>query len=309
MTPFTFPFVSVVIPVYNGVKNIDYCLQALLKLEYPPEKREIIIVDNNSTDNTPELISHYPVQLASEHEIQTSYAARNRGIQLARGEIVAFADSDCMPDPSWLKCIAQAFIDPQIAGVAGKVIPCPPTNLVEEFLVALDPLRFQILGKRISMCTANVAYRREILIQLGGFRSRLPTGGDIDLGWRVQDLPGWRVRYADDVIVYHKNRSNVSELCKLYRRYGYSEILIDTLHRHDDAYPRTPRKQLVIMLHQFKALIIYLLSFILRLARCLIRGWDKRYMIWPILWFLVDGSSLCGKLQGILETQFWTTCM
>jgi glycosyltransferase involved in cell wall biosynthesis len=96
------PSVSVVVPVYNGASTIGACLEALLAQTYDPALTEIIVVDNNSTDGTPDLVARYPVALLHERDIQTSYAARNRGVAHAGREIVAMTDADCVPEPDWL---------------------------------------------------------------------------------------------------------------------------------------------------------------------------------------------------------------
>ncbi|MBC8263573.1 MAG: glycosyltransferase [Anaerolineales bacterium] len=67
------PFVSVVIPVYNGSRTIVACIESLLGLDYPSDHYEIIVVDNNSTDGTDNIVREYPVTLLYEREIQTSY--------------------------------------------------------------------------------------------------------------------------------------------------------------------------------------------------------------------------------------------
>ena len=300
------PSVSVVIPVYNGARTIRPCLKALQQLEYPKERVEVIVVDNNSNDGTLDIVSNYSVTLLHERDIQTSYAARNRGILHASGEIVAFVDADCIADSNWLRALVQPFAESTIAGVAGKVASYKPASLVEAFTVHADPLGNKSLGGLLSMITANVAYRRTVLMQVEGFGSDLFTGADVDLGWRIQQLPGCHVRYVPEAIVYHKHRTTFSGLRRQYHRYGYSEIILDTLYRNQTFYPRTPQKQLLIMLRQFKALVTYLLAFVYRLGRSILFGWDSEYVAWPMLWFVAESSNLLGKIQGLVSTRLFT---
>ena len=93
-----YPLVSVIVPVKNGEKTIGILLAALLKQNYPQDKMQVIIVDNGSQDNTIEIIKKYPVILEYENEKDSSYAARNKGLAAAQGEIIAFTDADCIPD-------------------------------------------------------------------------------------------------------------------------------------------------------------------------------------------------------------------
>jgi hypothetical protein len=89
--------VSVVVPFYNAERSVEDCIAALRAQTLAPPRYEIIMVDNNSTDGSADLVRKYPdVRLLSE-EKQGSYAARNRGVAAARGAIVAFTDADCRP--------------------------------------------------------------------------------------------------------------------------------------------------------------------------------------------------------------------
>ncbi len=300
------PFVSVVIPAYNGAQTISLCLEALLQIDYPPERYEIIVVDNNSTDDTPDIVGRYPVTLLYEREVQTSYAARNRGFRQAQGEIVAFTDADCIADGQWLRALTRPFAAPQVAGVAGKVADYEPSTLVEKFTVHAQPLGKKSVGPLLSMITANVAYRRSVLNQVGGFRSELYTGADVDLGWQVQQLPDCQVQYVTDAIVYHKHRTTFAGLRRQYHRYGYSEIILDTLYRGQSFYPRTPGQQLRIIIKQVRALFIYLASFGVRSLRSLWAGWDSHYVLWPLLWLAAESSNLRGKLKGLVTTRLFT---
>jgi glycosyltransferase involved in cell wall biosynthesis len=81
------PFISVVVPVYNGDRIIGNCVESLLNQSYPKDNYEIIVVDNGSTDNTRAIIKKYPVKMLIEDSIKSSYAARNKGIKHAKGEV------------------------------------------------------------------------------------------------------------------------------------------------------------------------------------------------------------------------------
>ena len=94
--------VTVVIPVLNQERTLEACLRSLLRQTYPKDRFEVVIVDNNSSDRTREIIRAFPFRYAHEPQ-RSSYAARNRGVSLARGRVVAFMDSDCEADPRWLE--------------------------------------------------------------------------------------------------------------------------------------------------------------------------------------------------------------
>ena len=127
-----FPTVSIVVPVYNAESTLALCLGSLINLDYPSERLEILVVDNNSRDSSREIISRFPV-ICLEEKIQTSYAARNRGIAEAKGEIIAFTDSDCIVDAKWLRNLLSGFQGEDIGCCAGEVVPFNPRSLVEVY--------------------------------------------------------------------------------------------------------------------------------------------------------------------------------
>jgi glycosyltransferase involved in cell wall biosynthesis len=102
------PFISVVVPVRNGEAMIGDCIESILACDYPGERHEVLVVDNASTDRTPEVVSEHPVRLLNEPQRGVSFA-RNRGIAESSGEILAFIDGDCLADPSWLRELARPF--------------------------------------------------------------------------------------------------------------------------------------------------------------------------------------------------------
>ncbi|MDY0128997.1 MAG: glycosyltransferase, partial [Methanosarcina vacuolata] len=95
-----YPFVSVVVGIRNEEKFIEECIESLLNLDYPRDSYEIIIVDGMSTDKTRDIVQKYPVKLLL-NEKKNVAAARNLGVDNARGELVAFTDGDCKVDTQW----------------------------------------------------------------------------------------------------------------------------------------------------------------------------------------------------------------
>src|SRR5689334_6517067 len=96
------PFVSVIVPVYNDQQRIVTCVEALLAQDYPRECYEVLVVDNGSTDGTLAALKALPITSLVENTKRGSYAARNKALQQAKGEVIAFTDSDCTPVPGWL---------------------------------------------------------------------------------------------------------------------------------------------------------------------------------------------------------------
>ena len=114
--------ISVIIPVWNDKDKICKCIQALESQSLSRASYEIIAVDNGSTDGTYEYLeSKNTIRLAQEKQ-PGSYAARNKGINLAKGKFLAFTDSDCIPSFNWLEELVKTIESDQTIGiVAGHV--------------------------------------------------------------------------------------------------------------------------------------------------------------------------------------------
>src|SRR5689334_12775424 len=122
-SPETDPLISVIVPVWNDEKRIGLCIEALRDQSLRSDLFEIIIVDNGSTDSTASVVAQYADVILLDEPRPGSYAARNTGLARARGEYVAFTDSDCTPEADWLEhglSAVQASAD--VGVVAGRVV-------------------------------------------------------------------------------------------------------------------------------------------------------------------------------------------
>jgi len=298
-------FISVIVPAYNEENGIAACIQALLAQDYPQDRREIIIVDNNSKDRTREIIQKFPVTLLVESEIQGPAAARNRGILAAHGEIIAFTDADCLPRPDWLRNLAKVFTSADIVGAVGNLRGIGNEGLISKFMEEVNTVQSHEGSSYWYVITANAAYRRAAVLKLGLFKVNLYNGEDIDLGLRAQIELG-RVVGAPDAIVDHPFENSWDEITERFRRYGYSEILLDAMYQHTPGYLRQAGFQRGQMLRQVGALFVYIGSFAVRLLRSFFRGWNKKYVFWPLLWFVAEFNNLSGKVHGVVDTRFLT---
>lgn len=236
------PFVSVVVPIYNGEADVAALCQKLFTQTYPAAKVEYLLVDNGSRDQTPALLTAAIAQAQTqgitatylnETDIQSSYAARNRGIQAAQGEIVVFTDADCQPEPTWLEQIVIPFADAVVGAVAGEIMALPGNNWLEQYAEQAKTLS-QTHTLAHAFCpygqTANLAVRRAVFDQIGLFRPYLTTGGDADLCWRLQRDGDWALRLAEQAIVRHRHRQTLDELKRQWQRYGKSNRYLHELH-------------------------------------------------------------------------------
>lgn len=254
-----FPKVSVIVPIYNGEQDLPGLLDCLMVQTYPAAQVEYLLVDNASSDRTPQILADAAEQFAakgltykalSETEIQSAYAARNTGIRAATGEFLAFTDADCYPQPDWLVGLMQPFQDEQVGLVAGKITAFPGTTWLENYAEQKETMsqaatlahRFCAYGQ-----TANLGVRLAALKQVGLFRPYLTTGGDADICWRVQregahNGQPWEIYYAEGAPIAHRHRQTLEELRKQWYRYGKSNRYLNQLHGVKLAWP-LPKKE------------------------------------------------------------------
>jgi cellulose synthase/poly-beta-1,6-N-acetylglucosamine synthase-like glycosyltransferase len=251
--------VTVIVPIYNGEADLPELINCLRSQTYPTDRVKYLLVDNGSCDRTSSLIQQAAQDLASqgivlqylkEDRIQSSYAARNTGIRAATGEIIAFTDADCRPQPNWLQELISPFADSSIGLVVGEIVALSGKTLLEKHAE-----RHKVLSQQHTLNhpfrpygqTANLAIRRQVLEQVGLFRPYLTTGGDADLCWRVQEQTSWKLQFAPIAVVQHRNRSTVREYQSQWRRYGCSNRYLHELHGVELMRERTTQEYLYLL--------------------------------------------------------------
>lgn len=226
MDKMSFPFVSVIIPVYNDPFRLQKCLQALEEQTYPKSLYEVIVIDNGSDESITPVVAPFR-QVKTGYETQRgSYAARNKGISVAQGEVVAFTDSDCIPASDWIeKGVLKLLRTPNCGIVGGKVElfckdPDHPTaaELYEMFIgKPLD--QKERVEKELFAVTANLFTFKKVFEQVGYFDKKLESGGDKKWGRQVVSCR-YELIYAADVHVAHPARHSFAQVIARVRRYG-----------------------------------------------------------------------------------------
>jgi GT2 family glycosyltransferase len=215
------PFVSVIIPVLNQRQELARCLRALGTQSYPADRYEVIVVDNGSQPPLGAELGDHPGVRHILAPTPGSYAARNRGIEAARGEVLAFTDADCVPAADWIGQGVAAMQALHGSGMlAGRIdIRTPnPERLsaaeLFESVLAFPQAHYVSLG---FAATANLFTFRATFDRTGLFDERLMSGGDVEWGHRVRAL-ALPQAYADQVRVTHDARRTLRELGRKARR-------------------------------------------------------------------------------------------
>jgi glycosyltransferase involved in cell wall biosynthesis len=216
-------FVSVIIPVFNDAERLKSCLLALENQTYPKNLYEVIVVDNGSDESIEEIVSEFAQVKPTYEASPGSYAARNKGISLAKGEILAFTDSDCIPAADWVENgVKNLLSTPNCGLVAGRIDlffqnPDKPTPVELYENIAMDFPQERCLKQSHYGVTANLFTSKYVIDSVGCFNANLKSGGDREWGQRVF-AAGYKQIYADNAFVAHPARRSFSELSKRVAR-------------------------------------------------------------------------------------------
>ena len=218
----TTPFVSVIIPVYNDYDRLKKCLEILDAQTYPKQAYEVIVVDNNSTDDIKSLVEQFQQAKYEFEATPGSYSARNKGLSIANGDILGFTDSDCLPATTWVEKGVANILTHVGCGLVAGCINFSFQNPENPHPVELyDSLYFLQQEKYIEEdhfgATANLFTTRQIFDAVGLFNATLKSGGDREWGERVY-AAGYEQIYAAEVEIAHPARASFEELNKKLRR-------------------------------------------------------------------------------------------
>lgn len=209
------PQVSVIVPTYNEKDTIETCLKNLLEQSY--DNYEVIVGDNGSTDATQKLVENFSVKLTVEGDVQSSYAARNKGVAAAEGDILAFIDADCLPDEDWIAEGVQRIQDGAdlVGGRVQFTFSNPPT--AAEIFDSISNMQIERDVRDRSVAkTANLFVKKTVYQDVGPFPSDMISGGDVHWTEKATNS-GYELVYEEKAKVRHPARSFTELLKKQYR--------------------------------------------------------------------------------------------
>jgi len=285
------PFASIIVPVYNGEETIRDCILSLLDLDYPADKFEIIVIDNQSTDGTTRILQEFvPAIRIFREEIRGPAAARNKGIQRAQGDIQAFIDADCIADRNWLKKIITPLENSCTGLVGGKILASPPVNDIKNFGETLHDHDSAINTFRPPyVMSASSAARRDVLVKIGYFDTDLLRSEDVDLSYRMIQA-GLSLVYQPEAVIYHENEKNLYGLFREGMNHGFYTVPLNNKHAkflESYGYDR-------FSVHSYKQLYgTFCATF---------RPDNRRRAVYQ---FFFDLGKRIGKLFGALRFGYW----
>jgi glycosyltransferase involved in cell wall biosynthesis len=220
--------VSIIIPAHNASNTLAACIEACVRQTYRPV--EIIVVDDGSTDDTPRIARTYPVHYVRQEQ-RGPAAARNRGAHEAKGVILAFTDSDCVPAEDWMVQLIEG-LDEDVAVVGGTYGIANPgielARMIHEEIV----LRHARYDEHVDFLGSfNMAIRRDAFDRVGGFDEtfRAASGEDNDLSYRLTEAGG-KLRFMKSAVVAHYHPTRLWPYLRAQARHGFWRMKLYAKH-------------------------------------------------------------------------------
>lgn len=216
----SFPFISVIIVNYNGLRFLENCLASLKKQTYPANRFEVIVVDNGSADDSIAFIrNNSPEVKIIEARKNLGFAAGNNlGFKHAKGDFFALLNNDTEVPENWLSALVNSMLKSKSIGlVTCKILFHGDRQTINSTGLELlsdgrgsdrgfrekDSGQYNQIEDVFGACGASVLLRKEMLTDIGYFDERLfMYYEDLDLAWRAK-LRNWRCVYTPETVVYH----------------------------------------------------------------------------------------------------------
>jgi O-antigen biosynthesis protein len=232
--PAKMPMVSVVICAYNAERTMRPCLESLRRIDYP--NFEVIIVDDGSRDATADISMDFPEFRLIRQPNKGLSVARNVGMHAARGEIVAYTDSDCVVDPHWLTLMVRSMVENNFDGCGGPNYAPHEEGWIEASCAASPGAPCHVLvaeDRAEHLAGCNMVFRKAALEKIGGFDAQFRTAGDdVDICWRMLEA-GYKLGFSPAAFVWHFRRNTIKAYYGQQRGYGRAEAML---------YPKYPER-------------------------------------------------------------------
>ena len=219
------PDVSVVIPVHDAEATLGACLRGLGAQTLGADRYEIVVVDNNSRDGSIAVAREHADVTVLEEPRQGAYAARNRGLGVVRGRVVAFTDPDCVPDEDWLERALAAVATGTVIAL-GETLPASRSwglRLLSTYARVKDEYVFG--GSDVTLYygrTNNMAVLRSALDMLGPFGEQRRGADTVLVHSAAARYGAERIRFVPEMRVVHDELDSVRSYLRKIHIYGYA---------------------------------------------------------------------------------------
>lgn len=249
------PEYSVVVPAYQAADVMGACVRALAQQSLPRSCYEILVVDDGSTDETAARARAAGADRVLAIPHGGPAAARNAGIEAARGAILLFTDADCIPAPDWLLQMTAPFETSGVSGVKG-VYRTEQQEVVARLAQCEFEERYDLLARQETIDfvdTYAAAFRRSALDEVGTFDVAFTQANneDVDLSYRLAEA-GHRLVFNRKALVYHRHPASWWRYLRVKARRGYWRMMVYRIHPgkvlRDSYTPQTLKLQVLLAL-------------------------------------------------------------
>jgi glycosyltransferase involved in cell wall biosynthesis len=254
------PDISIIVPAYNAEGTLAGCLQAILDLRLS-EPYEVILVDDGSADGTAAIAERFAPRVKVLRQAHKGAgAARNAGIEIARGDIILFTDADCEPVPGW-GTVMLAALHGGADGAKGTY-RTRQRSLIARFVQAEYESKYSRMEGRTYIDfvdTYSAAYRRKALLESSGFNESLPVDEDQELSFRLART-GHRLVYVPEAVVYHLHVTSPLGYVRRKFRIGYWKVFVGAIHPKrvvsDSHTPQSMKLEMLLVAATLSALAV-----------------------------------------------------
>jgi glycosyltransferase involved in cell wall biosynthesis len=239
---------SIIIPTYNRPRQLAACLDSLVRLEYPRDSFEVIVVDDGSETPQEAVVAAFRGRLnvtAVSQRHAGPATARNTGATHATGQFLAFTDDDCAPASDWLRALAARFAQGADQAVGGRPMGAIPDNVcsvASDLLIAYLHDYYNAATTHARFFTSNnLGLPADRFREIGGFDATFPRAGGEDRELCDRWLyHGYRVTYAPEVLVYHSHGLTFRSFCRQHFNYGRGAFRFHQAHARRGSGRVTP---------------------------------------------------------------------
>lgn len=285
---------SVVVAV-RGDGRVRRLLASLASQTIPRESYEVIVVENGSadladTDGAYGLVRYVHLARAS------SGAARNAGLDLARGRFLLLTDADCVARPSWIEHLTARLAAGDVAAAGGRIVKHQPGTWAQRHAITVvDGQRTLSYLPALLLpyvAGANAGFVTSALREAGGFDAELLSGNDVDACYRL-GLRGHQVGLAPDAVIEHDDRATVTAHFCRFHRYAVYQVLLYAKYKH------VSRKRYVLDTYPLRRALQAAASMPGCAAR-LLRG-DPGPASAAVLQLIEAAGVFCGDISGAIR--------
>ncbi|MDA2936719.1 glycosyltransferase [Acidobacteria bacterium AH-259-A15] len=305
--------ISVVVPVRNSSKTLRECLKALKTQSVGEENYETIVVDDRSSDGSGRVAEDFGVRMIW-HEKRGAAAARNRGVQEAKGDVVLFTDADCVVDDQWVEKLSRLILAGGFVGAVGQCDSDQKHWVAALIQVELDE-RYSRMGHqdRIDFLnTGNCAFKRKLLLE-NPFDESFHWLEDVELSFRLA-RNGSQMVFVPDARVRHPHPESLWEYLK--RKFRYASFAPTIYRRYPEkaiSDSRTPVNRRIQLLLLGLSIVVLPFSGLLGLVSLLgsiafsmpvtLRAFQRSVklgILAPVLVLMGNIAFLLGTVWGLI---------